>query len=255
MSQNKWKEVSNLLGIHNYFPVITLLMTGIFLTASAIVCSDSEESCKGDGEVLSVALGAINFLLSVLLLFILFKSVNEILSVSLSILLFLLCSITASYVTFVGPHVLVTNGFLSSWLASLASLGNILSNKQVENKVGERITELGIPVVFEIAASLLVLSATLVAIDSCCDEQELLALTGSVVGILAGILRLALGPGRDGAYNTYFGIFLSIWWASIGTFVTFGIFKDIGNGYLGVLVAFLCSIYLLQQANKVTPLF
>lgn len=236
------KTVGEVVTMNNNFP-FGMFVAGVVLTiAASVECDDND--CEGDGEALAVALGVINTVLVIVYMAMLFqRCISDTVDLILCITLFVLWAFTAGFLTFEGPFLIPGNGYVAAWLGVLAALGNLVFSSKFADSMKTRAQQQSLPLLAMMGGSVVVIFAAFS--NGCCDGQEILAIIAGVVGLIVGIIRLIIG----GAQDKIIGGFLVVWWLALGVFLTFSLFREIGNGYLGCWVAIIASCIIASQAK------
>lgn len=255
MSTLKTEQIKGVISLNGGFPFGLLLASGIFIADAVIFCNDG--GCEGENEVLAVIVG------SVLLLMVLVNNIGIILKLIqgkiefiLSFFMLALWGFSAFFTTLEGPFDgAPTNGFMAAWIGLLMALGNFLSQEAMVDRFRGHITEMGVQTAFIFTGSVLVATSSIGVFEECCNEEEVLGLVAGGFSAIICLIRLFMGPGPTGLVNTNISIFLSVWWLVTGVFLTFSLFEVLNNGYMGVAIALLSSLYMLHQSNKKSPLF
>lgn len=167
------------------------------------------------------------------------QSIGENLDLLACFVLFVGWAFTAGYVTFEGPFVIPTNGYVAAWLGAAASVGNLVYSSKFADQMKTRLAQQSLPLMLMIGASIVVIFASVA--NGCCNGDEIYGIIAGAVGVIVGIIRLVVGESVDKPV----AIFLAVWWSAAGIYLTFTEFKEIGNGFIGAWVALISSFVMV----------
>lgn len=233
-------------------PMIGTFFSALILLVAILV---GGKSLKNYEYTISVAAVAMFFSLLGFLLTSCRKDNDDKTSQFNGIFLFLWCFIGACVLTFNGPFKITGNGYFASWSLAICSTMSVgVTGKKAKSFVT------GIGAVLGLGASAIVVIAALIPEmrdDDIYRNQEIYALVVSCVTIvLVGVLACQ-GHGKETVEPSKLKFLLlaifSILWIVLASIVTFdGPFRDTGNGYFGVWVGAIMSVWAAMGALRGT---
>eukprot|EP00924_Labyrinthula_sp_SR-Ha-C_P006986 augustus_masked-scaffold_8-processed-gene-6.50-mRNA-1 protein AED:0.17 eAED:0.19 QI:0/-1/0/1/-1/1/1/0/255 len=219
------------------FPAAQVLSAIVLVIASAVECSDNVGDGCNNEERFALIAGIILLILNVLYM-IFYWSISDGLNTIACIFFFLFWGVAAGFITFEGPFVEPGNGYFAAWLGFLSASAQLAFNVREFDSMKNRVLDQGVPLVMLVVGSFVVIIASVS--NGCCNNEEIIGIIAGVVSLVLTVVRIIVQ-----VVDPYlFAVFMVGWWFVMGLILTFGLFEIVGNGYFGVIVCLVSSIYL-----------